>query len=60
MMEFRIRLKEKCGLTDSNIRKVIAEFPENGKLEKYKRPGSRETWIATPARMEQLKLDWKF
>ena len=60
MMEFRLRLRDKCGLTDSNIRKVIEEFSSNGKLERYRKPGSRETWIATPARMEQLKLDWKF
>ena len=60
MMEFRLRLREKCGLTDTNIRKVIEEFTNNGKLERYRKPGSRETWIATPARMEQLKLDWKF
>jgi hypothetical protein len=43
-----------------HIRKGGAVFPECGKLEKYKRPGSRETWIATPECMEQLKLDWKF
>ncbi|VGO18228.1 AAA family ATPase [Pontiella sulfatireligans] len=60
MSEFRLRLKEKCGLTDSNARKVIDDFPANGKLERFRKPGSRETWIATPERIEQLKLDWKF
>ncbi len=60
MMTFRTRLKESCGLTDSNIRKVISEFTDSGKLERYKRSGSKETWIASPERMNGLKQDWKF
>jgi predicted transcriptional regulator len=59
MMEFRTRLREKCGLTERNTRKVIDEFIQSGKLAKHKSPGSKETIIATPERVEQLKLDWR-
>lgn len=60
MTEFRRRLIEELGLTDSNARKIIKDFPEAGKLERRKKAGSRETWIATPERMQQLLIDWKF
>ena len=36
---------------------MLTEFLQNGKLLKYKRPGSRETWIATPGQIEQMKLE---
>jgi hypothetical protein len=59
MLEFRTRLKEKCGMTERQQRRTVEEFLQNERLLKYKRPGSRETWIATPGQIEQMKLDWR-
>jgi len=59
MMVFRERLGG-LGLTDSNVRAVVKDSVSKGLLAQYRRPGMRETWIATPERMAEQKKDWRF